>query len=876
MMMPGCRWRSACMILLLVAVAPRLRAQDSITVVDSLPGADALLAADTVTARLADEFGEGALRRLVLGAHHRELWNTELRVPVLDLRAFADGLTPYREGGGAQTYSLRLRGGNGRTYVFRVLEKDPTRGWSEELRRSAAAGVVRDQMSALHPAAALVVSELLNAAGVLHAPPRLVWMPDDSLLGEWRARFGRRIGLLEERPSKGNDSVPGFAGADRIDNSEELFDALRDSGRNQVDARSLLAARLMDLFVGDWDRHPDNWVWAGYDRGERRLWRPVARDRDWALSRLDGIALAVVRQYDPRHVSFGDGYGSVLGLTLAAQAIDRRLLTGLEWPVWDSVSRGLQARLTDSVIAAAVGRLPPELYGLSAPDLRAALARRRDRLPEAAAEFYRLLAGEVAIYGTDKADRVTVRHDGDHTDVTVVTRAKNAEFPSFSRRFLHGETTELRLYLFDGDDTVTVTGTGRRLPRLRVVGGGGDDHLAHAGGGGAIRLYDRAGGYSLDAARDVPVTHARYRDYRYTEEQRIPPRDWGTWHRIPVLLSVSPDVGLFLGSGVVRYRYGFRQQPYASRIRLTGGYAFGASTFRAEFDGEWRYSHSPNRIRLLARGSGIEVVRFHGFGNETTISEADEFYRVLREQFTFAPSLIMPLGGSVAAVEEGRAWFLSGGPVVKFAGSSTGDGRFIDLGAPYGSDAFGQVGATAELRVDTRDRPAAATRGIQLGLGGSVYPAVWDVEEPFGEAHAEARTHLTAMSVPFAPSLMLRAGGRRVWGEYPFHEAAYVGGASTVRGLREQRYAGDAAAFGSAELRLSLLRAVLLLPAEAGIFGLADAGRVWLDGESSSTWHHGLGGGLWVALLDRAAAFSAALVRGEDRTGLYISADAGF
>ena len=126
-MKPGSRWRAASMLLLLVAVVPRLRAQDSITVVDSLPGADALVAADTVTARLAETYGQGALRRLVLGAHHRELWNTELRVPVLDLGAFAGGLTPYKEGGGAQTYSLRLRGGNGRTYVFRVLEKDPTR-----------------------------------------------------------------------------------------------------------------------------------------------------------------------------------------------------------------------------------------------------------------------------------------------------------------------------------------------------------------------------------------------------------------------------------------------------------------------------------------------------------------------------------------------------------------------------------------------------------------------------------------------------------------------------------------------------------------------------------------------------------------------------
>ena len=39
----------------------------------------------------------------------------------------AGGLTPYREGGNAQTRSLRFRGADSLNYVFRSLEKDPTR-----------------------------------------------------------------------------------------------------------------------------------------------------------------------------------------------------------------------------------------------------------------------------------------------------------------------------------------------------------------------------------------------------------------------------------------------------------------------------------------------------------------------------------------------------------------------------------------------------------------------------------------------------------------------------------------------------------------------------------------------------------------------------
>jgi hypothetical protein len=56
--------------------------------------------------------------------------------------------------------------------------------------------------------------------------------------------------------------------------------------------------------------------------------------------------------------------------------------------------------------------------------------------------------------------------------------------------------------------------------------------------------------------------------------------------------------------------------------------------------------------------------------------------------------------------------------------------------------------------------------------------------------------------------------------------------------------------------------------------GLADAGRVFLDGEMSDTWHTGLGGGFWFAFLDPANAITVALARGDGRTALY--ARAGF
>jgi outer membrane protein assembly factor BamA len=193
----------------------------------------------------------------------------------------------------------------------------------------------------------------------------------------------------------------------------------------------------------------------------------------------------------------------------------------------------------------------------------------------------------------------------------------------------------------------------------------------------------------------------------------------------------------------------------------------------------------------------------------------------------------------------------------------------------YGTGNFGELGGGVTARFDSRNRTNAATEGAVLELGGKIYPAVWDVDSTFGEVHGEAATYLTP-PIPLQPTLALRIGGRKLWGHYPFFEAAFIGGASTVRLGRINRYAGDAAAYGSAEIRLPLARVTLVLPADIGVFGLADGGRVFLEGESSDKWHSAFGGGLWLAYLDRANTISAAVAAGEERTGFYLQAGFGF
>src|ERR1041384_3292930 len=323
----------------------------------ALPAAGAVAqspaARDSVTITPGAQYRAGGLHRFFFGTRYRALWTTPIRVPVLDLARYAGGLKPTRKGGGMQTKSLRFLGADGREYAFRSVSKDPTRVLPEDLQNTFAASLLQDQISSGHPAGPLVVAALLEAAGVLHPTPELFVMPDDPALGEFRKEFAGLLGMIEERPKEMGDEESTFAGASDIVSTDELYARLDDEPDVRVDARAFLLARLTDVFLGDWDRHRDQWRWALVGKGESRRWLPIPRDRDQAFSRFDGFILDQARRTSPQLLEFGPKYGSIIGATWNGRDLDRRLLTGVGRPVWGSTVGAVKARLTDPAIAGA-------------------------------------------------------------------------------------------------------------------------------------------------------------------------------------------------------------------------------------------------------------------------------------------------------------------------------------------------------------------------------------------------------------------------------------------------------------------------------------------------------------------------------------------
>jgi hypothetical protein len=57
------------------------------------------------------------------------------------------------------------------------------------------------------------------------------------------------------------------------------------------------------MVINDFDRHEDNWDWAKFEKDSITLYKAFPKDRDHALSRVDGLIMHFVC-YALGHTSF--------------------------------------------------------------------------------------------------------------------------------------------------------------------------------------------------------------------------------------------------------------------------------------------------------------------------------------------------------------------------------------------------------------------------------------------------------------------------------------------------------------------------------------------------------------------------------------------
>ena len=803
---------------------------------------------DSATVVIGEDFAAGGFHRAMLGDNYRDLWTRQVRLPVLHLSTFAGGVKALRVSGGKQTRSLRIAGPDSVEYVFRPIYKEGV-NLPDEWKGSLVYSIFRDAGSASHPGATAAAVPTVTLSGALHPDPILVVIGDDPNLGEFRKEFAGLAGSFEAYPTVPSTGAPHFANAVEILEAEELLDTLNKDPGIRVDARTLLRTRMVDMLLGDNDRHADQWRWAQLTPGG--MFEPIARDRDKVFLDYEGALLGIARIAAPALVKFEARYPNPSALFENATNFDRRLLGGLDKSVWDSTARSLQNEITDAVIDQTIAAMPRE-YAAGSTDLIPILRTRRDSLHVVAMRYYGQLFKVADVHGTDAADVATVNRNVNGS--VRVQLQSGSGTPWFDRTFDPADTREVRVYLHGGDDQARVTGSVNSSIPVRIIGGNGTntftDESSVAGRRSPTKLYDVGTVTDVKYGRDSILEEHSYvdalnsyynrRPWVHSFGRLAPPdKDYGSRFKPVVGLKTGHGLGLVPKIGIAHYSYGFRKTPYANMVQATAAFSTVTKGWKVELLGDKRFTSSDIHLPLIASMSQLEVIEFRGFGNDVP-EDTDPFFDVKQKMWTFNPGI----GFSFAPGSD-----ISIGPIVRY--TKTDSVGFLGLTRPYGFSTFGQAGGAVTLHYDSRILPDTAKPRFIVDFMGAGYPATWDAESAYESVEGTAVAYMT---IPFLtkPVIAVRGGGKKLFGDFPYFDAAFLGGGSSYRTEHRQRFAGDASMFGSAELRVPLFDFPFITPTNVGVLGFADAGRVYVDGDSPGGWHTAMGGGFWVAAVNAA------------------------
>jgi len=469
------------------------------------------------------------------------------------------------------------------------------------------------------------------------------------------------------------------------------------------------------------------------------------------------------------------------------------------------------------------------------------------------------------------------------TEVSIYKRDKQTgekkDERIYYRLLKNAVTDEVRIHLLGGDDLAIVTGEVDDGIRVIFEGGEGKDELYD---------YSNVRGYFLgitpfpsektktefyDSGRktifiEAGGTYINRDEYEIPEDpqERYEPKIEDRYHDYGVLVpfEYNTDDGFMFGIGGRINYYDFRQKPYAHRFDLTGSYATVSQRSEFEFLGDFNDMIGGMNVKIPAKFTGLEITRFYGFGNETVRDDSlleENYYNVNQQYFN---------AGFYVKIPVSKYFNLNTGILLEFISVLKQEDRLVNELQPYGLGYLDFFALSASFNFDNRDDKEMPFDGFYLNLYTDIYPETLNNKDFFGKISFDGRTYLSSYFLTEF-TLAFRACSEIAWGEYPFYKGASIGGKNTLRGFPRDRFIGDYALMGSAELRYYLAKVFFLVPFKLGMNLFTDTGRVFREGESSNRWHTSFGGGFWFSIFERTVNFSLNFAKSPETFRFYLS-----
>ncbi|MEO1029750.1 MAG: metallophosphoesterase [Bacteroidota bacterium] len=794
------------------------------------------------------------------GERYRQYYSTKVKAPNVMLDTLFGGLKPVRKGGGNQSKSLRLEDKNGAQYVMRALRKQALQYLQAvvfkdqyiegQFDNTETEALILDVFTGAHPYAPFVVGDLADAIGVYHTNPVLYYVPKQKTLGKYNEDFGDELYMIEEHTSEGHSDQASFGYQDKLLSTNDMMEKIHKDEDIVVDEAAYIKARLFDMLIGDWDRHQDQWRWIEFKENDKKVYRPMPRDRDQAFSRMsDGFLLGAAVKLIPTARllrNYSDDLEDVKGVNLEPYPLDMEIIAQSEKAVWDAEVKHIQDNITDESIEKAFLNIPEEIRDETIEEIKRTLKARRANLQKISDRYFALINRFAVIKGTNKDDWFDVERLPDGKTKVTAYRIKDGEKKDIfhERTYNHDDTKEIWIYALDDDDVLEVFGDGKQLIKVRLVGGQNNDTYN-------IKNGKRVAYYDYKSKKNTVVTNKGKKKFSDTYDTNVYDYKKLKNNTVQILPSfgANPDDGLRIGANTVWTNYGFERNPFTSQHTLSAAYYFATSGFDFNYTGEFANIFPKVNFGMEAHfNSPNFAVNFFGFGNETPNPEADEndgldvdrdFNRVKIRTLRFTPSLV---------------WRGKTGGVLKFGLTYESnevertEGRFIEQ-LPADDAVFDMqdfYGVDAKYQYVNKDDDAFPTLGFQIALHAGYRNNV-DTEKGFGYFIPEL-----GFDYKLVPSgqLVLATNFRghiNLGDDFEFYQGATLGARTGLRGYRFQRFTGKTAFSQSTDVRWNFGSLKTgLLPIYIGVYGGVDYGRVWLENDDSDKWNNSVGGGFFV------------------------------
>ncbi|MGI4803942.1 MAG: hypothetical protein ACRYFL_04165 [Janthinobacterium lividum] len=793
---------------------------------------------DSVVVKVHHSYNQvSSFHRFVFGENYRKEWSANTKLPVIRLSQIYGGLTPVQMGGGNQTKSLRLVDKSGTEWVLRSVEKSPEKLLPPLLQETFAKDWVNDAMSAQHPFSALIVPPLAEAAHVPHSNPIIGVVLADPNLGKYNKLFDNLVCLLEEREPTGKST-----------NTTNMIEAVLEDNDNVIDTREYLRARLLDLLIGDWDRHSDQWRWTKEKKEKGNIYTAVPRDRDQVFYTNQGLIPTLISKgyIVPNLQGFGSKIQDVRYSLWKTMIMDRFPASRFSYEEFMKIVNAFVAAETDSILESGLKRLPASAYKIRHDVLFKQLKERRNNIPAAMAYFYRFANKIIDIHTTEKNELVSI-NNGPKKSLNILINkiSKNGEVKDtlMNASFHPDITKEIRIYVGGGEDHVVLNNASSPI-KLRFIDSTGRKFYQIISSVNKVNVYDR--GKKLSLADDT----SRLKLHLSKDSANTSYSPVNLFNAIMPLanIEINPDEGLLLGLGVKFINQeGFRTKPYHDTQEFIVSHSFATSAFRIRYKGDWIHAVGNADFSLQAFVQSPGRTNFFGRGNETAFDKTGDYktyYRTRYNTYSLNPALRWQIN---------KGSNISIGPSFQYYHFNPADntGRFINqtsLIGSYDSTTIAKdkvhAGFVVSYLLDRRNSKILTSAGSYLNVKLLAYAGLNGFSKSYSQLVSEFAIYRSLASSRLI--IADRIGGGITLGKSAFYQSLFLGGQDNLLGYRQYRFAGQHMLYNNLEARLKLINlASYVLPGQLGLSGFFDAGRVWEQGENSDKIHTGTGGGIY-------------------------------